>query len=275
MRRAELVSIAPGTVIANQPPKGWSHLVIKSIPRLASGDLETLPRTAFRTATLFRTVILADVGRSIDDPAKFVLRKVGIGLCVPGPPKGDVVIHSSRLEELGVRLGMVEKIVLRSAEAELSKGRLIASGPTFALYRGPTMMQVGEVHQKVEISYALLVDERTGALRVLVWSQEATREGLAAPAKLVELTPNLVFDCPLNVKAERLLGTVPVSWSFAMDNLPAGKPVPLSRELARCLAKDPRTSDPETMERALRRALSRLELGSPKTPGTTPGTSGR
>ena len=137
------------------------------------------------------------------------------------------------------------------------------------------MMQVGQVHQKVEMTYALLVDERTGALRVLVWSQEATREGLAAPAKLVELTPNLVFDCPLNVKAERLLGTVPVSWSFAMDNLPAGKPVPLSRDLARCLAKDPRPSDPETMERALRRALSRLELGSPKTPGTTPGTSGR
>ena len=42
--RAKLISIAPGTEIANQPPKGWSHLVIKSIPRLASGDLETLPR---------------------------------------------------------------------------------------------------------------------------------------------------------------------------------------------------------------------------------------
>ena len=183
-RRAELVSIAPGTVIANQPPKGWSHLVIKSIPHLASGDLETLPRTAFRTATLFRTVILADVGRSIDDPAKFVLRKVGIGLCVPDPPKGDVVVHSSRLEELGVRLGMVERIVLRSAEAELAKGRLIASGPAFALYRGPTIMQVGQVHHKVEMTYALLVDERSGALRVacLVSRVRERRSGSAGEA---------------------------------------------------------------------------------------------
>ena len=81
-------------------------------------------------------MILADVGRSIDDPARFVLRKVGIGLCVPDPPRGDVVVHSSRLEELGVRLGMVEKIVLRSAEAELAKGRLIASGPTFLCTAG-------------------------------------------------------------------------------------------------------------------------------------------
>src|SRR5271157_1015516 len=49
-RRAELVRIAPGTLVGDQPPKMWSHLVIKSLPRLASGELETLSRSAFRTA---------------------------------------------------------------------------------------------------------------------------------------------------------------------------------------------------------------------------------
>ena len=254
--RPERVPIAAGTVVGQRPPRTWSHLVIKSIPRLASGDLGTLPRSAFRTATLFRTVILADVGRSAAHPASFVLRRVGIGLCVPVRSRGDVIVRSDRLEELGVGLGMVEKIVLRSAEAELAKGRLIASGPTFALYRGPTMMQVGQVHHRVELTYALLVDEHTGALRVLVWSQEAGETRLAAPAKLVELPPNLVFDCPLNVEAERLLGTVPVSWSFAMENLPPGKPVALSPDLARCLARDALPSDSEAMEQALRRALT-------------------
>ena len=43
-RRAVLVSIAPGTVVGDRPPRTWSHLVIKSIPRLASGDLEGLVR---------------------------------------------------------------------------------------------------------------------------------------------------------------------------------------------------------------------------------------
>jgi hypothetical protein len=266
-RRAEMVPITAGTVIGDQPPRTWSHLVIKSIPRLASGDLETLPRTAFRTATLFRTVILADVGRSADDSRRFVLRKIGIGLCVPDPPLGDVVVHSSRLEELGVRLGMVDKIVLRSAEAELGKGRLIASRPTFALYRGPTMMQVGQVHQKFELSYALLVDEHTGALRVLVWSQKASKDGLAAPDKLVELTPNLVFDCRLNVKAEKLLCKVPVSWSFAMESLPPGKPVTLSADLARYLERDTQPNDPETMEQALRRALTGRQAQPERTSG--------
>ncbi len=257
VRRAEVVRIAPGTLVGDQPPRTWSHLVIKSFPRLASGDLGTLPRSAFRTAALIRTVILADVGRSADDPSRFALRRVGIGLCVPDPPKGDVVVESGRLAESGVKLGMMEKVVLQSAEAELALGRLIASGSTFALYRGPSVLQVGQLHHKVELSYAFLVGEQSGALRVLVWSEEARKGGPAAPARLVELRPNLVFDCPLNVKAERLLGTVPVSWSFAMESLPPGQPRPMTPDLRRCLAGDAPLRDPERMEQALRRALTR------------------
>ncbi len=256
VRRAELVLIAPGTLVGDQPPRTWSHLVIKCLPTLASGDLETLPRSAFRTATLIRTVILADVGRSADDPSRFALRRVGIGLCIPDRSRGDVVVDSGRLEELGFRLGMMEKVVLQSAEAELTLGRLIARGPAFALYHGPTVLQVEGVHQKVELFYAFLVDEQSGAMRVLVWSEKTRKGGPAAPARLVELMPSLVFDCPLNVKAERLLGTVPVSWSFAMEGLPPGQPRPITPDLRRYLVGDARRRDPERMEQALRRALT-------------------
>ena len=256
VRRAELVPIAPGTLVGDQPLRTWSHLVIKCLPRLASGDLETLPRSAFRTAALIRTVILADVGRSADDPSRFALRRVGVGLCVPDLSKGDVVVESGRLEESGVKLGMMEKIVLQSAEAELALGRLIARRPAFALYHGPAVLQVEGVHHKVELFYAFLVDEQSGALRVLVWSEEARKGGPAAPARLVELRPNLVFDCPLNVKAERLLGTVPVSWSFAMESLPPGQPRPMTPDLRRYLGGDAQQRDPERMEQALRRALT-------------------
>ena len=72
----------------------------------------------------------------------------------------------------------------------------------------------------------------------------------------MELRPNLVFDCPLNVKADRLLGTVPVSWSFAMEGLPPGQPRPITPELGRYLAGDGRLRDPAGMEQAFRRALT-------------------
>jgi hypothetical protein len=254
--RAKLVPLGPGTLVEDQPPRGWSHLVIKSRPYVASGDLETLLRSAFRTAALIRTVILADVGPRDDDPRRFVLRRVGIGLCIPNPARGDVVVDSGRLGELGVRLGLMEKIVLQSAEAEVAQGRLIASTPTFALNCGPTILQMGQAHQKVELSYAFLVDQQSGDLRVLVWPQAARRGGPAAPARLLELRPNLLFDCPLNVKAKRLLGTVPTSWSFAMESLPPGQPRPISPALGRYLAGDTQPRDPEWIEQALQSTIT-------------------
>ena len=256
VRRAELVPIAPGTLVGDQPPRTWSHLVIKCLPRLASGDLEALPGSAFRTATLIHTVILADVGRSADDPSRFALRRVGVGLCIPDPQRGDIVVDSGRLEELGVKLGMIEKFVLQSAEAELAQGRLIARGPAFAMYHGPSVLLVKGVHHAIELFYAFLLDEQNGALRVLVWLEEGRKVGPEVLARLVELRPNLVFDCPLNVKAERLLGTVPVSWSFAMESLPPGQPRPMTPDLLHYLVGDAQRRDLERIEQALRRALT-------------------
>lgn len=260
-RRTELVRIPPGTRVGNQPPKTWSHLVLKCLPRLASGDLETLPRAAFRTAALIRTVILADVGRSADDPARFVLRRVGVGLCVPVQSRGDVVVDSSRLRELGVKLGMMEKLVLETAEAELALGRLIARKPAFALYHGPSTLEVEGVHHKVELYYAFLVDQRSGALRVFVWPDDARNGGPMVPMSLVELGPNLVFDCPLNVQAQRLLGTVPVSWSFAMKSLPPGQPRPMTPDLRRSLVENARRRDLDSIEQALWQALTGRQDG--------------
>src|SRR5437764_1360387 len=52
-----LVLLSAATRVGDSPPTGWSHLVIKSIPRLASGDRDSLPSSASKTATVFRTVV--------------------------------------------------------------------------------------------------------------------------------------------------------------------------------------------------------------------------
>jgi hypothetical protein len=253
----ELVKIRPGTTIDNGPPRSWSHLVVKSLPRLASGDLQSLPRSAFRTATLFRTVILADVGRSADHPETFSLDRVGIGLCMPDQNGRDVVVSSGRLEESGVSLGFVEKTVLKAAEAELVRGRLIRATSTFALYRAPTLMQGEQGHRKVVVTYAFLVGPKTGALRTFVWVQDARGGLLSTVPEVVELKPNLVFDCPINVEAGRLLGTVPVTWSFAMESLPPGQRRNIALDSSSFLSLSGTGAvDSVMIERELRQALT-------------------
>ena len=64
---AKLVHLAPGSRIEPEgPPAGWSHLVIKSLPRLATGDLDTVSSQAFETAGRVRLVIVADVQPATD-----------------------------------------------------------------------------------------------------------------------------------------------------------------------------------------------------------------
>ena len=99
----KLVPLQPGLLIGDKPPEGWSHLVVKSIPRLASGEKDSLPNGSAKTAAYFRTVILANVKPVDVDEKEFELTQIGVGICVPrkGEEK-DVVVAADRLEALGL-----------------------------------------------------------------------------------------------------------------------------------------------------------------------------
>lgn len=255
--RPRVVHLPVGLVIGSTPPEGWSHLVIKSLPRLGSGDLGSLPRSAARTASLFRTVILADVGQLPNQPGRRVLRRVGLGLCVPDQRGRDVVVMPGRDTEAGVSLGLTDRLVLDAAEDQLSRGKLAAATPTFALYRAPAVLAVRGTHHEIVVCYAFLVVPGDGDLRTLVWMQEKAQAEAPAQKRAVELAPNLVYECPLDVRAKRLLGAIPVSWSFAMTGLPPGRPREVSGTAARLIATVGREPiNAVLLERSLRQATS-------------------
>jgi len=133
----------------------------------------------------------------------------------------------------------------------------VARTPTFALFSAPAMMRLGTVHREVLLRYAFLVDPATGALRTLVWAIDPEPARRAAARTMVLLTPGLIFDCGLDVLADRLLGAVPINWSFAMRNLPTGQPRAMTPELQAWSVRDVRTPlEADQLEGALRLALS-------------------
>lgn len=234
-RLPELVRISPGIQVGTQAPKGWSHLIIKSMPSLQSGDSDSLPASARSTATLFRTVIVADVVRSKSIPDRFRLDRVGLGLCVPHDGS-DVVVESSSASAAKSALGVIDRHVLGRAEQELNRGRLIVRSPTFALFAGPSTLLVGSVHEAVMLNYAIMVEPREGRLSTLVWSSSIEPGAEVAPRELVLLPPNAIFQSGLDVAAARLLGTIPVSWSFALRSLPPGTRLRIPDEFRSVLA---------------------------------------
>jgi hypothetical protein len=254
-----LVYLQPGVRISDEPPKGWSHLVLKSLPRLASGDRSNMPAAAAKMATFFRTAIVADIQPADPDEKDFVLARIGVGICVPQDEVHDVVVSSDRLDALGLHLSTVERVVLDGAEAELAEGRIIARTPTFALFRSPATLVVAGKHRKIALYYAFCVEGSTGQLHSAVWAMRPEGEAQLPPSALVKLGTKVIFDCELDVKTKRILGAIPLSWSFAMRSLPPGESIRVPSALGELIvdtAKRPAAGDAKELERSLVGILS-------------------
>ena len=263
LSQPKLVYLPPGMKIEKKAPKDWSHLVFKSMPRLVSGDRGTLPAGSSKTATMFHSVLLANVKPTDMNEKDFELAQVGLGICVPNPQNDaeDIVVSAQHLEALGLtHLTMVQRMVLDAAEAEMAEGRIIARTATFALFRSPvTMVDAAGKHLKVNLYYAFCVERTTGKLNVAVWAMRLHPESQQPPATIVKLAADLTFWCELDVHAKRILGTVPYSWSFAMKTLPPGKkmrvPPALGKQIVET-SRHPAESDPDELERLLMETLS-------------------
>lgn len=245
----QLYQIAPGTAVEGKLPKGWTHRIVRSQPRLASGDLESLPDSARATATLVRTTVLADVERR---GGSYELERVGVGNAVPVGDR-ELVVTLDGPQEAWDQLGVVDRVVVRVAQGKLDEGRLIARTPTFALLRTPSVMTIGGKHEDVDLHYAMLVDPKTGGIATLSW---ATPVGSGAiPDRVVALPPDPIFDVALDVRTTRALGPVPLAWSFAMNALPPGQPIQVPNATARLIAG---AGTDEVPPAALERALKAL-----------------
>jgi hypothetical protein len=224
-----LVQLPTGTRLEGQgPPAGWSHLVVKPIPRLATGDLETVSAQAFETAQRIRLTIVADVRRSPSLPSSYVLDRVGVGLCVPAEDgHSDVVVSPTSLGGARGPWTAKQRIILAAASLELSGIRLAAATPTFALIKTPVTFLTSGAHRKIDVCYALFADPMTGELRTLAWTDDRA----ASPGELaLREFSSPVFDCPLDVHATRV-ASIPVAWSFAMRDLPPGTDLSAPAEL--------------------------------------------
>jgi hypothetical protein len=238
---AELVHLAPGNKLKGEgPPAGWSNLVLKSLPRLATGDLDTVSSQAFETAGRVRLVIVADVQAAPAGHVGYLLRRVGAGLCAPAADGlGDVVVIPTSVEGSKGPWTTKQRLVLAATSLDLARVSLVASTSNLALIRMPVTFLVSGSHRRVSVYYAVLADPRTGAVRTFSWMHDPDASAKPAKLRLLSAPP---FDCPIDVQARRILGT-PVTWSFAVRELPSGTDVDVPPGLAPLLASTTAPSD--------------------------------
>ena len=216
-------TIAPGTVIGTGPPDGWSHLVLKSLPRVKPGAEANIPalwrsRTV-RMMTWMFTAVVADVRpETRGGETRHRLTRVGLGLGTSVGGK-DVIITPETAAAHGVELDWITRPILTKGYETQNLAVTVVHGPSFALVDTPVWFHEAGKNRLVRFRYALLADAATGRLDVLVWLLDP--EGGAESPTVVLLNPNQINPAELIPDAAGFdrIGVASDS-AFGVDSLP-------------------------------------------------------
>jgi hypothetical protein len=211
--------IASGTVVGTSAPDGWSHLVIKSLPRVRADQVPVVrkialdPDRTLKLATWMFTAFAADVRP--DDQGRHRLRAVGLGLGTNAHGR-DIVITPETAADSGVSLDwLTTKQILTKGYEVQDQARMVVHGPTFGLMDTPVVVHQNGASRSVRYRYALLVDAQSGRLDVLLVVPDDD------PGTAVRIAPNTIDVAELvpDPKQFNAVG-IPNELGFGVEGLP-------------------------------------------------------
>lgn len=254
-------TIASGTEIGRSPPVGWSHLVIKSLPRVKPGEEARVPtplgfgreRVVKQAAWMFTAFTADVVPERQGERTRFRLRAIGLGLGTTVNGR-DLVLAVEDAERVGYKLNWIEKQTLETGYRIQGQSRIVVHGPSFALLDTPVTFRCGTKNRMVRYRYAMLVDAPTGRLDVLAW-RLGDAEGCADLSRAVLLHPNTIDEAELI--PDTSMSGVPNEFWFGVGDLPPHRSeVALPPDLRDCAAQTRFTpEDAARLEAALRKLL--------------------
>ncbi|MFO0881116.1 MAG: hypothetical protein U0840_27650 [Gemmataceae bacterium] len=217
--------IEPGTVIGKTAPQGWTHLVLKSHPRLPDDQKRLVnDLTADLAVMVFTTMTARVEPRGEGKARQYRLAGLGVGVGVRINDR-DVVVSPETQVRLGANLGLLARQVLGEVYLRLKTLRVVATGPTSAIVDTPGFMPRGKRHAPVVLRYVFLVDGATGRLDTLVWRIDTDgRGGYDGSEGMIEwLPPNKLVDAEMQVDLSEFRLGIPSERAFAVRRIPAGK----------------------------------------------------
>ena len=230
--RTPLDRIPPGTVIGAMPPKGWTHLIIVSKPRLASGDIKSAGMSA-PYVSLLNLCLLANVTQvEATGRREWRMEKVAIGLSKLIGGRNTVITVDTQAK-LGAGMGFIEKQVLSENEKYLEDVFYVARTPNMAVFDAKAIILHDGEHRELTMRHAVIVSPESGALGTMVWLLKPNGKGGYAEAEttLQFLPPNLQEDRKLNVDAAKIRFGIPGKDAFAMQSIPQGTPLAIDAPL--------------------------------------------
>ena len=233
LARQPVPRLAPGTLVGHPQQSGYSNLVTLVMPRLAAGEVDSLPEYAKQYASMFHLTMLANVKTVITgDRTDYLLDRFGVGISMQ--INGNlVVVTPPTANELGLNLRMIERGILKGNEKDLQEITQVARTSRMIIFDVPTNMLVDSKHEKQILRYFVWASPASGKLGALVWRLSDTKSGqYAIESKEMQLLPpNYTEDRVIHVSKGPLLSKIPTANRFALVSLPRGTSIPFSPKM--------------------------------------------
>jgi hypothetical protein len=224
----------------------WNRAILISNSQITSGNVDKLSSSIRDAATAFSLTILATVTKSGAvtksgtatksgmEGGQYILSDVGAGYSVPiaGVP---TIVTESTANELGAGLGFISRKILGSSVTELAKVKTIVRTTTLLVFDAPSVMLRGGKHLKLITRHMVWIDPATGDGATIVWLLGNNAQGQLTPVnEPLRLFPHgTKEDKRIHVDGNEfsMLG-FPNEKAFALEDLPPGKKVAWTKELA-------------------------------------------
>ena len=231
--------LTPGTLVEKGPPPGWSHLVIKSLPRIREDQKKGLAALTIDKASWMFTAFLANVKKETSGAqSRYCFDKAALGLGAKAKGR-DTILTAETGRKLGGDMGLFGGEILSKGYDVQRKAVLVLSGPTMGLLDTPVWYRCGDDNKLVRYRYAMLVDAASGRLDTLLW-----RLGDGGLAEAVWVKANTIDPAELVVDSKKVnrFG-VPGDDAFAVDKMPTGRALPIPEDLRKLAAQTRFTLD--------------------------------
>lgn len=225
-----------GTFVENDSNARWNRVVLLARPRIASGDVDSLPSMIRNSVSEFVLTIMASVEQQSDQAtgeSRFRLVDVGVGYSteVHGELK---VVTTDDASKVGVDLSFLTRMMLSENEKQLSKVRIVARNSAFIIIDAPVHMLRNGVHRRYIMRHFVWIDTKTGQNAAVVWliDHASGTNVVEANEPLRWASARVQEDRAIHVdgKEFNMLG-IPNEKAFALEHMPPGKPIAWTEKL--------------------------------------------
>ena len=273
MARKPVPQLMPGTLVGNPQQSGYSNVVTLAMPRLASGEIDSLPEYAKRYAGMFHFTVLANIKTvTAGNRTDYLLDRFGVGLSMD-INRQLVIVTPDTANRLGANLQMIERGILKGNEKDLKVITQVARTSRMIIFDASINMLIDDKHRKRILRYFVWASPASGKLGVLVWllgDQKSAQYAIESSCMQL-LPPDYREDRAIHVSKGPLLSNIPTANRFALAQIPQGTPVPFSAKMRKVAAlRTMKVQDLHEMMTGVSESLAQVPLIQQASQPTSP-----